>query len=84
MTIARNCMSKRIQVKNEWRGVIEQNDSTRHMSYHSSLIGSTRDYVCMWVYEDGLRSEDRPLRYLNLTYLDTKIHLNLRIQDTFG
>ena len=84
MTIARNCMSRKIQVKNEWRGVIEQNDSTRHVSYHSSLLGSTRDYVCMCVYKDGLRSEARPLRYLNLTYLDTKIHLNLRIPDTFG
>ena len=84
MTIARKYKSKRIQVKNEWRGVLEQNDVTRHVSYHSPLLGSTRDYVCIYVYKDGLRSEARPLRYLNLTYLDTKIHLHLRILDTFG
>ena len=84
MTIARNCMSRKIQVKNEWRGVIEQNDFTRHVSYHSSLLGSTRDYVCICVYKDRLRSEARPLGYLKLTYLDTKIHLHLRIQATFG
>ena len=80
LTIAkRKTNHKKIQVKNEWRGVTEQNDSTRHVSYHSSLLGSTRDYVCICVYEDKLRSEVRPLRYLNLTYLDTKMHLHLRI-----
>ena len=39
--------------------------------------------ICVYVLKDRHGSEARPVLYLNLTYQDTRIHLNLRILDTF-